>query len=159
MPNRLKLLLFSLAKPVLRVAYRQTRGMTLGTRTVVLRNADAEVMLVRHAYVPGWLLPGGGVERGETLAAAALRELREEAGLVAEEEPQLHGIFLNDAQFRGDHVACFIVRRFRAEGFTPGVEIAEARFFPVDRLPDGTTGGTRRRLAEVLQGQDPPPVW
>jgi ADP-ribose pyrophosphatase YjhB (NUDIX family) len=159
MPNRLKLLLFTLAKPVLRAAYRQTRGMTLGTRTIVLRNADAEVMLVRHAYAPGWLLPGGGVERGEAMAGAARRELREEAGIVAEEEPLLHGLFLNDAQFRGDHVACFVVRRFREEGFTPGAEIAEARFFPVDRLPEGTTGGTRRRLAEVLQGRAPPPAW
>ena len=152
-------MLFAAAKPFLRAAYRQTRGMTLGTRVVVLRDQDADVMLVRHVYAPGWLLPGGGVERGEALADAARRELREEAGIVAEEEPRLHGIFLNDAQFRGDHVACFVVRRFRTEGFKPGVEIAEARFFPVDRLPEGTTGGTRRRLSEVLAGEAPPPVW
>jgi ADP-ribose pyrophosphatase YjhB (NUDIX family) len=159
MPERLKTLLFRSVKPFLRVAYRQTRGMTLGTRTVVLREAAAEVLLVRHGYAPGWLLPGGGVERGEALADAALRELREEAGIVAEEAPVLHGVFLNDAQFRGDHVACFVVRRFRQEGFTPNAEIAEARFFASASLPEGTTPGTRRRITEVLTGAAPPRIW
>ena len=145
-------MLFKAVRPVLRAAYRQTRGMTLGTRSLVIRETTQEVLLVRHGYAPGWQLPGGGVERGETLADAAVRELREEAGIVAEEEPLLHGIFLNDAQFRGDHVACFILRRFRAEAFTATAtaEIAEARFFPVTSLPEGTTPGTRRRIAEVL---------
>lgn len=159
MSERLKSVLFKVVKPFLRAAYRQTRGMTLGTRSMVFRDSAQEVLLVRHGYAPGWLLPGGGVERGETLAAAALRELREEAGIVAEEEPVLHGIFLNDAQFRGDHVACFVLRRFREQGFTPTSEIAEARFFPVAQLPDGTTPGTRRRIAEVLAGGPPSAIW
>ena len=159
MANGVKSLLFTAAKPLLRAVYRQTCGMTLGTRTVVLRNADSEVLLVRHVYAPGWLLPGGGVERGEALADAALRELREEAAIVAEEEPRFHGIFLNDALFRGDHVACFVVRRFRQEAFTPNAEIAEARFFAVSDLPGDATGGTRRRIAEVLAGAPPPRNW
>ena len=159
MADNVKSLALAAARPLLRVIYRQTRGMTLGTRTIVLGPGDAQVLLVRHVYAPGWLLPGGGVERGETLAEAAVRELREEAGIVAEEEPHLHGIFLNDAQFRGDHVACFVVRRYREAGFRPGAEIAEALFFPVEALPEGTTAGTRRRISEVLQGLPPPAAW
>ena len=160
MAETLKRVLFRAAKPFIHAAYRQTRGMTLGTRSIVLRGDEAvEVLLVRHGYAPGWLLPGGGVERGETLAAAALRELREEAGIVAEEEPVLHGIFLNDAQFVGDHVACFVFRRFRETGFTANREIADARFFPASALPEGTTPGTRRRIAEVLAGRTAPAVW
>lgn len=159
MSKSLKTVLFRAARPFLRAAYRQTRGMTLGTRTIVLRKDGAEVLLVRHGYAPGWLLPGGGVERGETLEDAARRELREEAGIVAEEAPQLHAVFLNDAQFRGDHVACFVVRRFREEGFKPNAEIAEARFFAVADLPEGTTAGTRRRLAEVTGKKTPSAAW
>ena len=155
----LKSVLFGVAKPFLRAVYRQTRGMTLGTRTVVLTGDPAEVLLVRHAYAPGWLLPGGGVERGETLADSALRELREEAGIVAEEPLQFHAIFLNDTQFRGDHVACFVLRRFHQADFTPNAEIAEARFFPVAALPEATTGGTRRRIAEVTSGAAPAQTW
>jgi 8-oxo-dGTP pyrophosphatase MutT (NUDIX family) len=159
MSDRLKRLLYSAAKPVLHPFYRQVRGMTLGTRTLVLKDDDTQVMLVRHGYAAGWLLPGGGVERGETLVEAAIREVREEAGIAAEEEPHLHGIFLNDRQFRGDHVACYVLRRFSEVPFKTGFEIAEARFFPVAALPEGTTGGTRRRIAEVLDGRAPGREW
>ena len=138
--------------------HRQLRGMTLGTRTAVI-GEGANVLLVRHNYAPGWFLPGGGVERGETIYQAAVRELREEAGIVADEEPLLHGVFLNDENFPGDHVACFVVRRFTRETVAKSLEIAEARFFPLDALPDGTSGGTRRRLTEIVAGSQPARAW
>lgn len=160
MPDRVKRLLYKSAKPLIQATYRQTRGMTLGTRSLVLQAEDKEVLLVRHSYSPGWLLPGGGVERGETLAQSALRELREEAGVEAEAESLLlHGMFLNDREFPGDHIACYLVRRFRREAFTPTAEISEARFFPVTELPQGTSPGTRRRLAEVLDGRGAAEMW
>ncbi|MBM3520777.1 MAG: NUDIX domain-containing protein [Alphaproteobacteria bacterium] len=147
-----------MARLVLQPLYRQRRGLTLGTRTAVL-SADGGVLLVRHTYAPGWLLPGGGVERGETLVDAASRELREEAAIEAEEIPHLHGIFLNDREFPGDHVACFILRRYRQMEFKPTLEIAEARFFPLAALPEGTSGGTRRRIGEITSGHSTSDHW
>ena len=129
---------------------RLTRGMTLGARVAVF-DENARVLLVQHTYSPGWILPGGGVEKGETLAKAALREIREEAGIVGV-DPQLHGIFSNDPIFRGDHIACYIVRKFTRIAWVPNYEIAAAEFFPLDDLPEATSGGTRRRLAEMLLG-------
>ncbi len=149
---------FKAAKLVLHPFYRMVRGLTIGTRTMVLKE-DNQVLLVRHTYAPGWLLPGGGVDRGETVFQAAMREVREEAGIIAEEAPRLHGIYLNDRQFKGDHVVCFVLRNFREEGFKPGLEIAEARFFPAADLPSDTTGGTRRRILEVLEGLPPSREW
>lgn len=146
------------ARLVLHPWYRLSRGMTLGTRSLVL-DGEGRVLLVRHGYAPGWLLPGGGVERGETIFASARRELREEAAIEALEEPQLFGVYLNEAQFRGDHVAVMVVRSFRQHAFTPGLEIAEARFFAIAALPEGTTGGTRRRIAEVTAGAPPATLW
>lgn len=136
---------------------RISRGMTLGARVAVL-DGNGQVMLVQHTYSPGWILPGGGVENGETLAAAAVREIREEAGIIGE-EPILHGMFSNDAVFRGDHVACFIVRKFSRVVWKPNFEIAAAQFFSVDDLPEATTGGTRRRLAEILHGVAISETW
>ena len=144
---------------LLHVYFRFARGMTLGVRVVVL-NERNEVFLVRHTYVPGWYLPGGGVEVGETAEEALERELSEEAGIVAAERPVLHGFFFNRRLSRRDHVAVYVLRRFRIEQIKqPDREIAEAGFFPLDRLPDATTQATRQRLAEILSGQPLATEW
>ena len=140
------------SKVVLQPLYRQTRGLTLGTRTAVF-DGENRVLLVRHSYGTGWLLPGGGVERGETLFESAKREIREEAGIIAQEEPVLQGICLNDELFPGDHVAVLTLRKFSEAPWTPSLEISHRQFFATDRLPDGTTGGTRRRLDEIIAKQ------
>ena len=108
---------------------------------------------MRHSYGPGWFLPGGGVERGETVFHSAKRELREEAGIIAEEEPVLRGICLNDGQFPGDHVAVLTLRRFSRDAWKPSLEIRQAEFFAVDLLPEGTSGGTQRRLEEIISNR------
>lgn len=138
--------------------FRWRRGLTLGVRCVVIAGDD-RVLLVRHSYAPGWLLPGGGVERGETAYDAVLREIREEAGIVTEETPRLHGLYANEENFAGDHVACFIVRRFHRVPWTRTLEILAAEFHPPTALPEGTTGGTRRRIAEVLGNAPPVAGW
>lgn len=144
---------------VLHLYFRFARGMTLGVRVVVLNERD-EVFLVRHTYVPGWYLPGGGVEVGETAEDALERELAEEANLVATERPVLHGFFFNRRLSRRDHVAVYVLRRFRIERIKqPDREIAEAGFFPLDRLPEQTTQATRRRLAEIVSGQPLASEW
>ena len=82
-----------------------------GVRGMVL-DADNKVFLVKHRYVSGWHLPGGGVEVGETFVEALRRELFEEGRIELSGEPALHGLFLNSHVSRRDHVAIYIVRDF-----------------------------------------------
>ena len=110
-------------------------------------------MLVRHSYASGWHLPGGGVERGETLHAALERELREEAGVRLTAPARLHGIFCNHEIMPGDHVAVFVAETWdRDQSWRPGLEVRAAEFFDRAALPADTTSGTRRRLAEICDG-------
>ncbi len=48
------------------------RPVTLGVRVMMI-DKD-QVLLVRHTYMDGWFMAGGGVKRGETLDQAARRE-------------------------------------------------------------------------------------
>ena len=135
------------------------RPLTLGVCGLVLDDTG-RVLLVKHGYVPGWHLPGGGVEVGETFEAALARELAEEANVVFEGPPTLHGVFFNRHVSRRDHVAVYVVRRFRVTGErAPDREIVAAPFFPLDALPPDATRGTRSRLAEVLGRAPISPVW
>ena len=130
---------------------------SLGVRILALRGD--EVLLVRMTYLRDWYLPGGGVDRGESLRAAALRELREETAYEAS-GLELHGIYFNGRKQRSDHVALFVTRNLSAvPGLKPDHEIAEVGFFRTDALPEGTSPATRARIAEVVAGLAPAEFW
>ena len=133
--------------------------MTLGVRAVVL-DADSKIFLVKHSYVSGWHLPGGGVEVGETFRDALARELMEEGRIELLAEPVLYGVFFNGHVSRRDHVAVYVVRQFRQDRRPePNREIVASGFFEATALPADTTEGTRLRIAEVLGNRPPIATW
>ena len=137
---------------------RTNRGMTLGVRAIAV-DGEGRVLLVRHTYLNGWWLPGGGVDRSETTADAAVRELREEAGLIAIGAPTLLSIHSNEAHFRGDHVLVYRIDAFEVGEATSHGEIAEIGWFDPLDLPDDMSRGSQARLAEVFAGAPVSPVW
>uniref|UniRef100_UPI003BA875CE NUDIX domain-containing protein n=1 Tax=Stappia sp. TaxID=1870903 RepID=UPI003BA875CE len=136
------------------------RAVTLGVRIAVF-DANGHVLLVRHRYMPGWYLPGGAVDPGESAPEAALRELSEEAGLAGTQPPRLVGLYRNLREGGRDHVAFYRLDRFEAQpnALAPNREIAEAGFFAFGSLPEGTTPATLRRLTELSDGTPPPADW
>src|SRR5471030_2459290 len=146
-------------RPLIHCYWRFSRGATLGARALVIDGAG-RIFLVKHSYVDGWHMPGGGVETGETLLAALTRELAEEGNIQLIGQPTLHGMFFNVRVSRRDHVALYIVREFRQDGPpVPNHEIIEHGFFARDALPADTTRATRARLAEVFEGVAVSELW
>jgi 8-oxo-dGTP pyrophosphatase MutT (NUDIX family) len=128
-------------------------------RALVLDH-DGRVFLIKHSYVDGWHLPGGGVEAGETILEALARELQEEGNIEIVGTPALQGVFYHPLYSNRDHVALFIVRDFRQLAPPqPNHEIIAHGFFALDALPPGTTRGTRARIAEALHGAAPSQRW
>ncbi|MER8368727.1 NUDIX domain-containing protein [Mesorhizobium sp. M1378] len=136
------------------------RPMTLGVRGLIHDRASNSVFLIRHTYVPGWQLPGGGVEPGETMIEALARELFEEGNIALTGPPVLKSLHFNRRASRRDHVGLYLVEEFNQTApKLPDREIAEAGFFSLDRLPEGTTPATLRRIAEILGGQPALLYW
>ncbi|WP_333610720.1 NUDIX domain-containing protein [Brevundimonas bullata] len=144
-------------RPVFFAVSRMRRGMTLGVRGLAV-DGEGRVLLVKHTYLHGWWLPGGGVDKGET-TQAAVRELREEAGLIAQSEPRLISVHSNERFFPGDHVLVFAIDAFDLTERTSHGEIAEIGWFAPDALPEDTTRATRDRLAEIFGGAPANPNW
>lgn len=110
-------------------------------------------------YVPGWHLPGGGVDRGETPEAAIARELEEEAGVRPVGRPRLLSTHDNGRSFPGDHVLLYRIDRWTTGPATARGEILQTGWFAPNALPDGTTGATRRRITEAMGETEADPYW
>lgn len=144
-------LLLRLAHLLRSVYYFIARPVMLGVRVMVVK--DGQVLLIRHSYVDGWYFPGGGLKRGETLEAAARREVREEAGVEAA-SLELVGVYTSH-HWQTDHNVLFRCADFAVVG-KPDAEIAEARFFPLDDLPGEVIAGHRQRIEEFRVGKPSP---
>ena len=106
----------------------------LPTVDLIIR-AGGGIVLVRRRFPPlGWALPGGFVDAGETLEAAAAREALEETGLVVRLGRQFH-TYSDPARDPRRHTISTVFLA-EADG-TPrgGDDAAEARVFPPGELP------------------------
>jgi ADP-ribose pyrophosphatase YjhB (NUDIX family) len=157
--NALGILAARVTRPLASLYWRMSRGLTLGVRGLVL-DGQGRVFLVKHTYVPGWYLPGGGVEPGETVLDALARELKEEGNIELAQAPEQFGIYFQPEVAQRDHVVLFVVKHFRQPAPpVPDREIMAHGFFPRDALPPDTTPATRARIAEVTAGAPVSPRW
>jgi 8-oxo-dGTP diphosphatase len=104
---------------------------------------DSRVLLVKRAHPPlqaQWSIPGGVLEIGEMVREAAVREAREETGLVVEPEDLL-GVYdriLRDIEERVQYhyvLIDFLCRRIGGE-LLAASDAAEVRWFKRDELPE-----------------------
>ena len=137
-----------LASKIRRFYWWLARPTTRGVRAIVV-NSDGKILLVRHKYGEGWLLPGGKVKKRELDEAALRRELYEEIGLSDIGVMEILGEYENTYEYKRDTILVFVVRSFTQKA-KQHFEIEATQYFDPQSLPQGTTPGTRRRIEEWL---------
>lgn len=131
--------------------------VTLGPRAIIL-NKDNQILLVKHTYQEQWYLPGGGLQKGESVKAALLRELKEEVGLTANEEPRLFAIYFHTYLGVCDYPIIYVIKN---PTLTPchSPEIEQIGWFAYHDLPAMISPGTKRRLDEYFTQSLPAERW
>jgi 8-oxo-dGTP diphosphatase len=121
---------------------------------------DGTVLLVQRAVEPDygkWGFPGGMVEAGETVLAAAERELLEETGILAQAEREVDTFELvtRDAEGRARYhyrVGAVLCRWRAGEGKAGPDALALGWFAPRD-IPALPTSANLARLVETILGR------
>ena len=124
----------------------------LPTVDIIIEQEGGIVLIKRKNPPPGWALPGGFVDYGESLEDAAVREAREETGLHVELIRQFHTYSKPGRDPRHHSIATVYVAR--AKG-TPvaGDDAGEAEVFSTDSLPDEIAFDHRDIIMDYRKGR------
>ncbi len=114
------------------------------------------ILLVKRRFEPAagaWCLPAGFMEYGETPERCAVRELREETGIVA----RVTGLFGVYAGFDDPRVRTVLILYAAARTggrLTPGDDAIEARWFAASKLPRSIAFASHRRALAEYRARD-----
>ncbi|MBP6942478.1 MAG: NUDIX domain-containing protein [Candidatus Buchananbacteria bacterium] len=134
-----------LASPIRSVYWFIVRPKTLGVKCLI--ENEGAFLLVRINYGHRrWTVPGGGIHKGEASEVAAMRELKEETGVVTTEVKKI-GEYVSTHQYKIDTVHVYYARVPNRDFAIDGFEIAEANWFTLEQIPNDRTPGVDRILA------------
>jgi ADP-ribose pyrophosphatase YjhB (NUDIX family) len=109
--------------------------VTLSVDVTIFDQQERTVLLTRRNDYPIWCLPGGGIDAGETIAQAALRETEEETGLIVK-LIRLVGVYSRPHWWEGGgHTVVFAAETLGGELGRTDEEVASIQYFPIDQLP------------------------
>ena len=130
---------------------------TLGVAVAILD--DNRILLIKREDFEVWALPGGGVDAGESLAQAAVREAREETGLEVS-LTCLVGVYSRPDWDHGEHVVLFAAAPIGGCLLqdTDG-EALDARYFARQDLPEALVPWHRQRICDALDGVGGGVAW
>jgi 8-oxo-dGTP pyrophosphatase MutT (NUDIX family) len=112
---------------------------------------DGKILLTQREDFGTWILPSGGVEDGESIAQAAIRETREETGLDIE-LTRLVGVYSRLSNMSPGYMILFAAKPVGGEiKCQPGETIA-VEWFAFDQIPGPLSAGHKRRIEDAISG-------
>ena len=133
---------------LLAVGWFFRRPKTYGAHAFALTR-EGRLVLVKLWYAPGWRLPGGGRDESEPPLDAALRELREEIGMISHGAVEPVCELEEEVDFRRDTCSLIIVRDVEYRPKRWSWEVEAVNEAALDELPRDLSPQTRRWLREV----------
>jgi 8-oxo-dGTP pyrophosphatase MutT (NUDIX family) len=112
---------------------------------------ENKILLTQREDFETWILPSGGVEEGESLAQAAIRETREETGLDVA-LTRLVGVYSRLTSISPGYMILFAARPIGGEIKCQEGETIAVEWFPFDRLPSPLSAGHKRRIEDAISG-------
>ena len=112
---------------------------------------DGKILLTKREDFETWVLPSGGVEDGESLAQAAIRETKEETGIDVE-LIRLVGVYSRLGSWSPGHMILFAAKPVSGEIKCQEGETIAVEWFAFDRLPSPLSLGHKRRIQDAIEG-------
>jgi len=117
------------------------------------------LLLTRRVDNALWVLPGGKLELGETIAEAAVREVREVTGLAGIYTDPGHVIAYDGGPVLQEFSVCLHARRVAGLARADGTETSEVRWFEPDELAGLDLHPVmRKRIADALDSSGMPTI-
>jgi len=117
---------------------------------VVKKEGDKPLVLVaQHSKHKGWDFPKGHIESGESSEAAALREVEEEAGVVAEvveKAGQTEYFYFDQGEKVLKTVVYFLMKYIREGEATTAFEVSDMKWLSVDEVEKQLTFKDTKKL-------------
>lgn len=110
---------------------------------------ENKILLTKRGDFENWCMPSGGVENGESVAQAAIRETKEETGVDIELK-SLVGIYFRQGDLGNTHAIVFFGAPIGGNLECQSGETIEVRYFPVEELPKDLSFGHRERIEDAL---------
>lgn len=134
------------------VIYKYLKKTTYGARVII--SDRKKIFLVKHPYDNFWVLPGGGVNKNESVFEAGKRESQEEAGLVLNGELKILGRYFNNKENKDDYINIIVADTWQVSNkkrrLIDRIEIQKRDWFELDNLPNISIA-TKNRIKEFIE--------
>lgn len=129
-------------------------------------NDAGEILMIRRTDNGNWAVPGGAIDRGESVAQAAVRETREETGIECEvagiagiySDPRHVILYTSNGEVRQEFSIVLTARPLAGQP-TPSSESSEVSWVPKSAVPGYTMDRSMRiRINDYVAGNDSPVI-